>query len=190
MLNSAGIADDKTLYESAGIDRRTAAGYDRLLANLLVLDSCPAWSTNRLSRLVKRAKRYIVDPSLMGSALRLDVPAVLRDGDLLGRIIDTFVAAQIRPELSIDHRRPRLYHLRDTTGRREVDLLAELAADQVVAIEVKAGTAPSAADARHLAWLRDQLGDRFLAGAVLHTGPQPYVIGDRIFALPICVLWG
>lgn len=189
-LNSAGTVEDKTLYESAGIDRKTALDYDRLLTNLLVVDNCPAWATNRLSRLVKRAKRYVVDPSLIGSALRLDLPAVLRDGNLLGRLIDTFVVAQIRPELAVDRRQPRLYHLRDAAGRHEIDLLAELSAEQVVAIEVKAAAAPSTTDTRHLAWLRDELGDRFLAGALLHTGPRPYVLDDRIFALPICVLWG
>ena len=161
-----------------------------MLTNLLVVDNCPAWATNRLSRLVKRAKRYVVDPSLIGSALRLDLPAVLRDGNLLGRLIDTFVVAQIRPELAVDRRQPRLYHLRDAAGRHEIDLLAELSAEQVVAIEVKAAAAPSTTDTRHLAWLRDELGDRFLAGALLHTGPRPYVVDDRIFALPICVLWG
>jgi hypothetical protein len=54
----------------------------------------------------------------------------------------------------------------------------------VVALEVKATTAPSRDDARHLAWLRDQLGDRFLAGAVLHTGPAQFALGARIFAVP------
>ena len=43
-----------------------------------------AAACNRLSRLVKGSKRYLVDSSLVGSALRLDERAVLRDGDLLG----------------------------------------------------------------------------------------------------------
>lgn|GEM_PF-5445875 len=33
------------------------------------------------------------------------------------------------------------------------------------------------------------LGERFLAGAVLHTGPQPFQLAERIYALPICTLW-
>src|ERR1700692_4785188 len=39
-------------------------------------------------------------------------------------------------------------------------------------------------------WLREQLGERFLAGAVLHTGPRPFRLAERVFALPICALWG
>lgn len=46
------------------------------------------------------------------------------------------------------------------------------------------------ADAKHLEWLRDTLGDRFLAGAVLHTGSRPFQITERILALPIATLWG
>lgn len=48
-----------------------------------------------------------------------------RDGNLLGRVIDTFVAAQIRPELTVASSRPRWYHLREKGGRHEVDLVIE-----------------------------------------------------------------
>jgi predicted AAA+ superfamily ATPase len=168
-LNRAGTPEDKTLYDAAGIDRKTAIAYRGLLARLLVTAEIFAWLPNRLSRMTKAPKRYVVDPALIGAALRLDTAAVLRDGDLLGRLLDTFVVAQLRPEVAVSTSRPRLYHLREKNGRREIDLLAELAADRVVAVEVKATAAPSASDARHLAWLRDEIGERFVAGIVLHT---------------------
>jgi predicted AAA+ superfamily ATPase len=183
------LASDKSLYDSAGIDRKTFLAYEQLLQNLLVLDVMPAWSTNRLARLARSPKRYLVDPSLATAALRLDVNGVLRDSDMLGRLIDTFAAAQLRPEVALSTSRPRLFHLRQEDGRREVDLIAELGGQDILAIEVKAGAAPSAHDARHLSWLRDSLGERFLAGAVLHTGPRPYQISERIFAVPLACLW-
>lgn len=189
-LNSAGVVEDRTLYDSAGINRKTALAYERLLENLLVVEAVPAWTSNRLKRLVLSPKRYIVDPALIGGALRLDAAGVLRDGDLLGRLLDTFVAAQLRAEIAVAGTRPRLYHLRQEQGRHEVDLLAELAGQQLVGIEVKASAAPDREDARHLAWLRDQLGRRFVAGVVLHTGPRSYELGERIIAAPICALWG
>lgn len=55
--------------------------------------------TDRLKRLVRLPKRYITDPALIGAALRIDAKGVLRDGNLLGRFLDTFVAAQLRAEL-------------------------------------------------------------------------------------------
>ncbi len=188
-LNTAGLADSKTLYDAAGLSRATAVAYERLLTNLFVLDPLPAWHTNRLSRLTKASKRFLADASLAAAVLGLDELAVMRDGELLGRVVETFVLSQIRPELELNAPRPRLHHLRERNGRHEIDLIAELSAGGVVAIEIKATAAPKASDARHLAWLRDKLGDRFLAGAVLHTGPLPFMLGERIFALPICTVY-
>ena len=187
-LNSAGLAEHQTLYTAAGINRLTAVAYDQLLTNLFVLDPMPAWTSSRFSRLVKSAKRYLVDPALITTALGLDVTAVLRDGDLLGRVLDTFVVAQLRAEVEIGPTRSRLHHFREKEGRREVDLIVEVGTN-LVAIEIKATAAPTTSDATHLAHLRDTLGDRFLAGAVLHTGPRAFRLSDRIFALPICTLW-
>jgi hypothetical protein len=70
-----------------------------------------------------------------------------------------------------------------------VDLIAELGGGRVIGFEIKAHSAPDCTAGRHLAWLRDRLGDRFVAGIVLHTGPRTYELGDRISAAPISVLW-
>ena len=70
-----------------------------------------------------------------------------------------------------------------------MDIVAELAGGGIVAIEIKADSAPRRESARHIVWLRDQLGDRFVAGAVLHTGPRVDRLEDRIIAAPICTLW-
>ena len=188
-LNSAGIVEDKTLLEAAGINRKTAKAYEGLLTNLLIVEGVPSWTSNRLKRLTLSSKRYVVDPALLAGLLRFDVDAVLRDGDVLGRLLDTFVAAQLRAELAVAATRPRLHHLRAEQGRHEIDLVGELAGRQLVGIEVKAGTAPDRADARHLAWLRDQIGSRFTVGVILHTGERVYSLGDRILAAPISTLW-
>jgi predicted AAA+ superfamily ATPase len=130
-----------------------------------------------------------VEPALVGPLLGVDPPAVLRDPDLLGRMIETFVLAQLRPELSVSEYSPRMYHLRQRDGRHEIDLIIELADGRVIAIEVKAASTATAADARHLSWLREQIGDRLLCGLVLHTGPHSYPIAPQVHAAPICSLW-
>jgi predicted AAA+ superfamily ATPase len=188
-LNTAGIVEDRTLFEAAGINRKTALAYERLLVNLLVVEAVPAWTSNRLKRLILSPKRYVVDPGLAGAVLGLDVDLVLRNGDLLGRLLDMFVAAQLRAELASAPSRPRLYHVRQQQGRFEVDLLAELGGGRLVGIEIKADAAPSGDSARHLAALRDRYPDAFVAGIVLHTGPRAYRLGDRLLAAPISTLW-
>jgi hypothetical protein len=57
-------------------------------------------------------------------------------------------------------------------------------------LEFKATAAPSRQDARHLIWLRDELGERFVAGAVMHTGPRVFQLAERILAVPLCAMWG
>ncbi len=188
-LNTAGIVDERTLFDAAGINRRTAYAYERLLTNLLVVEALPAWTSNRLKRLVLMPKRHLVEPALAGAVLGLDANLVLRSGDLIGRLLESFVVAQLRAELGVSAARPRLYHLRQQQGRTEVDLLAELAGGRLIAFEVKADAAPSADAARHLATVRDQYPETFVAGIVLHTGPRTYRLGDRLLAAPISALW-
>ena len=188
-LNSAGLAEHKTLYDAAGINRKTALAYDQLLKNLMVVDELPAWTSNRLKRLVLSPKRYLIDSALLGGVLGVDSAAVLRDGNLLGRLLETFVTAQLRAEATVAAARPRLYHLRSEQGRIEIDIVAELRGQRIIGIEVKASSAPTSQDARHLGWLRDNLSDRFIAGVVLHTGPATYPLGSNIVAAPISTLW-
>jgi len=188
-LNTAGVVDDLTLYEAAAIDRKTALAYEQLLANLLVVERLPAWTSNRMKRLIRSPKRYIIDPALAAGTLRLDATAIARDGNLLGRFLDSFVAAQLRADAVRAETQPRMYHLRQRQGRHEIDMLAEIGGHRLIGIEVKAGATVTRADAKHLSWLRDEVGDRFVAGVVLHTGSRVHELDDRIVAAPIATLW-
>jgi predicted AAA+ superfamily ATPase len=188
--NTAGTPALKTLIDAAGIERPTANAYDALLERLLITERLPAWSSNRLNRLMRLPKRHLVDPAFVGPLLGVDARAVLRDGDLLGRLLDSFVVAQLRAECAVSELSPRLFHVRDANGRHEVDVLIEFSDGHVIGVEVKADSAPGPDAARHLRWLRDAIGDRFALGLVLHTGPRPFRLDESITALPICALWG
>jgi len=189
-LNSAGLVEDRTLYETAGLNRKTAQAYEQVMVNLLMAERLPAWTSNRLKRLALSPKRYLIDPALMASVLGLDVAAVMRDGNLLGRIIETFVVSQVRSGIANTESKTRLYHLRQREGRHEVDLIAEAGATRVIGIEIKSKSAPTKEDAKHLVWLRYELGDKFVQGVVLHTGPRVFKLDEKIIAAPIACLWG
>lgn len=68
--NTAGIVTDKTLHDAAGVDRKTAVGYDGFLRDLFVIDELPAWSSNRLKRMTRAPKRYVSDSRSRRSATR------------------------------------------------------------------------------------------------------------------------
>ena len=82
-----------------------------------------------------------------------------------------------------------MYHLREQAGRHEVDLILEYAVGRVAGIEIKAAGTVDISDARHLIWLRDKLGEDFISGVVLHSGPGTIRLSDRIYAAPISTLW-
>lgn len=187
--NTAGSAEHKTIYDAGDVNRLTAVAYDGVLEAMFVTENLPAWTGGRAGRAARTPRRFLVEPALLGPLMGVDERAVLRDGHLLGRVIETFVAAQLRPELVMCDERPRMHSFREAHGRHEIDLVAEAADGRVVAIEVKASSAPTIEMARHLQWLRDGLGDRFVAGVVLHTGPRPFELDDRVHALPICSIW-
>ncbi len=68
-------------------------------------------------------------------------------------------------------------------------LIGGLVEGFVVGIEVKSSAGPRAGDFKGLQYLRARLGERFVAGIVLHTRERPLPFGDRLWALPISTLW-
>ncbi len=188
-INSAGIVNDVTLYESAGVTKATARAYERLLRNLLAIEAIPSWTSNRLKRLTLAPKRFLIDPGMFTGILGFGVNDVLEDGTVLGQVLETFVVAQLRVECALLPVPPRLYHLRTHEGRREIDLLIELSPNKMIAVEIKATSRPGPGDAVHLRWLIDELGDQVRAAVVLHTGGHTAELGRGIVALPIASLW-
>ncbi len=58
-------------------------------------------------------------------------------------------------------------------------------ADGLYALEVKASPSIGPADAEHLRWLRDKMGDRLITGYLLHAGADTDPVDDTIWAVPI-----
>lgn len=91
----------------------------------------------------------------------------------LGRLLETFVVAQIRAEVALMSPSPRLHHLRTAEGRNEIDLVIEVGPRALVAIEIKATSTPDPGDAKHLRWFRRELGEAVRAHrATPHRPPH------------------
>ena len=114
--STAGTPTLKTLIDVAGIERPTANAYNGAAQRLLITERIPSWSSNRLNRLIRLPKRYLVDPAFAGPLMGVDARAVLRDGDLLGRLLDSFVMAQLRAECTVSELSPHLFHVRERTA--------------------------------------------------------------------------
>ncbi len=188
-LHSMRVVSFEALHQAAGVNRRTGLDYWRHLEGLGVVWEVPAWSSNRLKRLVRRPRRAVADGGLWAALLDLDPDRVMADGALLGAALEMLAATELRVSAEASGGRYSLFHLREAQGRREVDFVVEAPRGRILGVEVKATAAPRTRDARHLAWLRDEMGDLFLGGVVLHAGQTSYALGDRIQAAPLSALW-
>lgn len=186
---SGTVMTDQNLHEAGGVGRDAGASLTRRLRDVGVVDTLPAWWSNRVSRLTKAPKRFVTDCGLWTELSATTAEGVLRDGGLLGRLLETYVMAQVRPEADLADRPVSIHHLRVEGGRHEVDVVLDLGGDGIIAVEVKATSAPDSADARHLTWFRDELGEAFRIGVVLCSAPRAFRLAERIWAVPLSFLW-
>lgn len=177
-----------SLAADAGIPRRTLDPYVALLETLYLTHTLPAWAVNLTSREVKQPKVFPVDSGLASGLLGATVAGLGPTAPLSGAVLECFVVGELRRQQTWADQRSSLYHYRDSRGV-EVDAVLETPDGRVVGVEVKATSTVRAKDAAGLGVLRDRLGERFVAGYVLHTGPSSISVGERITALPMDVLW-
>lgn len=178
-LNIADVARD------LGHSRSTTDSYLAHLEAVFLIQTVPAWSTNLSARVVHRPKLTIADTGL---AARLLGGRLGRDAELAGRLIETFVVAELRAQTEWSRTRPALFHYRDRDGA-EVDLILESGDGRVVGVEVKAGATVRAEDLSGLRLLERKLGDDLAAGVVLCTAPEPRHLGGKLWVMPISALW-
>lgn len=67
--------------------------------------------------------------------------------------------------------------------------MLERADGAVAGVEIKASATVGASDFAALQDLRERLGAKFIAGVVLYTGDTLIPSGDRLWLVPLPVLW-
>ncbi len=174
------------LSRALGLPQSTLKRYMALLEATFLVRQIPSWSANLGKRLVKSPKLLLCDTGLMAYLLGVDSGAAVPD-HLTGPLVENYVAMEIAKHLGWSDVRASLYHFRERTGK-EVDLLLENAAGQVAALEVKASASVSKNDLKHLRFLREQLGKRFLRGVVLYAGGEHIPFDEQLEAVPLGAL--
>lgn len=177
-----------TLAGALNLPASTLKRYLDLLELLFLVRRIPAWSTNLTTRTVAAPKLVVLDSGLAGhlaglSRRRADHPAAP-----IGPLLENFVLTELARQLGWATEPVTLHHYRDRDGY-EVDAVLEHPCGDVVAIEVKAAETVRREDFRGIHRLARRLGDRLLAGVILHAGRQPLPFGERLRALPISALW-
>jgi len=193
------ILDAATPGESDKPARQTVAGYREHLTRLFVLDPVEAWvpAFAPLARLTKTPKHHLVDPALAARLVGVGRDGLLRgDGQRtaprsdthtwLGALFESLAVQSVRVYAQAAH--ATVGHLRTQNTDQEIDIIVEGPDRRVVAIEVKVSAAPTSDDARHLNWLRQQIGDRLADRVCLTTGPYAYRRDDGVAVVPLALL--
>lgn len=170
------------------LSRPTIREYVTLLERLFLLEELPPWHSNRLSRLIKTPKLHVGDTGLACAWLGADAAGLNADRALLGQLLETFVYQELRRQASGRTDDLRFYHYRDKDAA-EVDIVIERGAQQVAGIEIKLTATVRAEDFRALRKLAAVCGSRFACGVVLYDGENLVRFGDRLFAIPLPLLW-
>jgi len=172
----------------AGIAHSTLRRYLALLEATFIIQPLPAWSSNIGKRFVKSPKVHLLDSGL-AAHLRGDVDAVaLAQSPSLGPLLETFVVQEVRKLLGWSRQAATPYHFRTSVGQ-EVDMVLEAPGQRIAGIEVKASSNVTQGDFGGLRALAETAGEKFSGGVVLYLGGQRLSFGDKLWALPISVLW-
>lgn len=185
-LESQAVPEQR-IWEASDINKVTWKAYDDILQRTHLSTPSAAFESNRLKRLTSYPKRYLADTALALSLADVTVEDLHAAPSVACHYLESFVLQQLRPQ--VDLVGGVLSHLRTGGGTREVDAIVEVG-NHVLGIEVKRGPRPTTTDARHLIWLRDELGDRFTQGYVVHTGGDTYPLADRVWAVPLSLVAG
>lgn len=172
---------------TTGIPQSTLKRYMALFETIFLLDHLPAWHSNLGKRLVKTSKLIMNDTGLLASLLAVDTDR-LEDTPLCGAIVENFVLAELKKQISWSDTQPTMLHYRTQTGH-EVDVVLEDRAGRIVGIEIKSAKSVGGQDFRGLQSLAEAAGKRFVRGMVLYGGKEAVAFGANLHALPIDSLW-
>ncbi len=182
-LNAARLA------EQIGLADDTVRRYLPILETVYLVHRVPAWSRNLTAKVKKHPKVFLTDSGLAAHLLGTSAEALAVPGaPAAGPLLETFVVNEVAKQQTWADTAIRLHHFRDRDGA-EIDLVLERDDGRVAGLEIKAASTVTAKDFRHLASVRDKLGDAFVHGVVLYAGANRLSFGDRLTALPIASIW-
>lgn len=177
------------LCSSVQIAKETAATYVSALKALYVIDRVPAWNKTDYDRVGKMPKHFATDTGLMASCLGWNEEDAFLDGDLSGKLIESWVYHEISAIAESSKERYAISHYRDK-DKREIDFIVTNGqGGGMLGIEVKAGGRVVGDDFRHLRWFAANLAKgRPFTGVVLYSGDDVLPFGEGFYAVPFAAL--
>jgi predicted AAA+ superfamily ATPase len=183
LMNDADIARD------VGLNSVTGKFYRNILKLMFLSFDVSPWYRNIGKRLVKSAKGYLIDTSLICHLLDYSIDDIAaKKPDLFGHLIENFVATELLKQLSNGDIKAELYHFRTSDGKK-VDFVLEMPDGSVFAIEVKRSESVTMNDFKGIKAFQELTGKDFIGGIVLYSGKGAVPFGKNLWAVPFFALW-
>ncbi len=186
-LRSGQLLNYASLARDVAVSPPSVRRYLDLLETTHMFIRLQAYTRNRTKRLIKSPKVYLADSGLAAFLAGDLDPASVATSDLAGTYLEHVVLQELLAEAGLLAPSAGVYYWR-TSDNYEVDFVVEWGR-RLIGIEVKRTSAPGHGDARGLRVFMDENRDRAVCGVLLHTGRETLVLGEKIVALPIHVLW-
>lgn len=170
----------------ADVDRRTVTRYIDIFERLFATYHLPNLGARLDDRGVSRSKVHPVDVAFAHAALHQSAVDLSASRDVVGQLVESLVAQEIRAHTSTAEAYPELFFWAAPKPEREVDLVIVAADGRKVGIECKLGRSLRADDAKGLRALDDKLG--LHRGFVIHNGSHITRLGDKLWAIPLAIL--
>lgn len=175
------------LGQQLEMKRDTAKRYFESLRSHHLLEALPAFRPNERQRITTHPKVFPVDLGVAAVANAWDVDTVL-GGQIWGAVFESLAVSEVIGQAMFGDPTIRPTFWRSARGNYEVDLVLESARWGVVGFEMKASPRATDAHAKGLKALADSVGERWLAGFVIHSGEWVEQLGDSIWAVPLAAV--
>ncbi len=171
------------LSREVGIPHTTLTRYLSLLESVFVLRPIEAWTSQ--AKTAKTSKMMFTDSGVLASMLGIE-PSSLPSVEVSARrLLECFVAMEVLRTLPPFY---RLLHFR-SVRTWSVPIVVEAPDGRIVGIDISLEPSPAPTAFRGLEMLQEIAGDRFVRGAVLHTGEGVQPVSNQMFACGVSVLW-
>lgn len=171
------------LGREIGITPKTAQRWLRMMQATFQWFELPPFFANRIKRVSKSPKGYLVDTGMACHHAAMSSPQVLGGHPLFGALFETAMVCEIRKTLALMGGSANLYHWRASTGA-EVDCIIERDS-WLHPIEIKLTAQPTRKQTLGLQGFRKAHPDQRIGhGLMLCAVEQPRWISEDVLALP------
>ena len=175
--NQGQIHNAAALARGLDVNGVTIARYLDLMVDLLLVRRLPPWTSNLGRRLVKAPKVYVRDSGVCHALLGIETMDELLGHPVIGGSWEGYV---IENMLSALPRRASCGYYR-TSGGAEIDLVIDLGAGEVWAVEIKYSSAPTVSKGFHSACEDLRPNRKF----VVHAGKESFPLARDIRAVTL-----